>query len=75
MNLSEVVEIATLLAIVTGFAFGIAQMRLAYRQRQRREQNVPNMAEWFQWLAERLEAHPAPGKEEGAHISQRHWQP
>lgn len=46
-----------------------------YIQHQRVEQNVPNMAEWFQWLAERLEQYPAPGKKEGAYVSQQNWAP
>jgi hypothetical protein len=32
-------------------------------------------AEWFQWLAEQLAAHPAHGKREGAHVAFRDWQP
>jgi hypothetical protein len=31
--------------------------------------------EWFQWLAEQLEAHPAPGKAEGAHLVFKDWRP
>jgi hypothetical protein len=31
--------------------------------------------EWFQWLAERLEEYPAPGKRDGAHLAFRHWKP
>jgi hypothetical protein len=32
-------------------------------------------AEWFQWLAEQLAAHPAYGKREGAHVAFRDWRP
>jgi len=32
-------------------------------------------AEWFQWLAERLEEHPAPGKNVGAPVAHRDWKP
>ena len=31
--------------------------------------------EWFQWLAERMETYPAPGKQEGAHRVHRSWKP
>lgn len=31
--------------------------------------------EWFQWLAERLEQYPAPGKLEGAYVAHRDWRP
>lgn len=31
----------------------------------------PNIAEWWQWLYERLEEDPDPGKEIGAHIAYR----
>jgi hypothetical protein len=31
------------------------------------------LGEWFQWLAERMEECPAPGKEEGAAVAYRDW--
>lgn len=31
--------------------------------------------EWMQWLAERLDEHPSPGKRAGAHLSHRGWRP
>ena len=31
--------------------------------------------EWFQWLAERLDEYPAPGKSESAAIVHRDWKP
>jgi hypothetical protein len=34
-----------------------------------------NFAEWFQWLAERMEAFPAPSKQQGAHRTFRSWKP
>lgn len=33
----------------------------------------PNPGEWWQWLVERMQEHPAPGKAEGAHIAFRAW--
>jgi hypothetical protein len=31
--------------------------------------------EWFQWLAERMEQYPAPGKAQGAAAAFRDWVP
>lgn len=32
-----------------------------------------NLGEWYQWLADRLEEDPAPGKATGAHVFHRSW--
>lgn len=32
-----------------------------------------NLGEWFQWLAERMNEDPAPGKGDGAHLFHRSW--
>jgi len=42
---------------------------------QRRRLGTPNWGEWFQWLAERLEEHPVPGKSQGAYEAFRTWRP
>ena len=34
-----------------------------------------SLCEWYQWLAERIEAYPAPGKAAGAHVTHRDWKP
>jgi hypothetical protein len=34
---------------------------------------IGSYAEWYQWLAERMEEDPAPGKSTGAHLAHRHW--
>jgi hypothetical protein len=31
--------------------------------------------EWYQWLAERIEQYPAPGKDIGAPIAFKNWKP
>jgi hypothetical protein len=31
--------------------------------------------EWFQWLAERLDEYPAPGKDVSAPLADRTWTP
>ena len=33
----------------------------------------PSYGEWWQWLVERMDEDPAPGKREGAHIAFRSW--
>ncbi len=45
-----------------------------YVESRRRELGV-YYGEWMQWLAERLQEHPSDGKQEGAHIAHRRWQP
>lgn len=50
--------------------------RLApYIEQQRSERGLENIAEWFQWLAERLEKHGRKDKSLGAHVAFKHWQP
>ena len=39
----------------------------------RRETLGPMFGEWFQWLAERLEEDPAPGKSQGAWLAHKGW--
>jgi hypothetical protein len=39
----------------------------------REKHDDPSVAEWFQWLAERLEEDPAPKKSQGAYIAFRNW--
>lgn len=41
----------------------------------RAEKELVNFAEWFEWLAERLDAHPEPCKATGAHLAHRDWRP
>ena len=45
-----------------------------YMESRRQELGV-SYAEWMEWLAERLIAHPSPGKSKGAHIAHRDWRP
>lgn len=33
----------------------------------------PSLGEWWQWLVERMEQDPAPGKSVGAHVAFRDW--
>ena len=38
---------------------------------ERVDKRNPNIGEWWQWLYERLETDPDPGKKQGAHIAYR----
>jgi hypothetical protein len=38
---------------------------------ERTASRSPNVGEWWQWLYERLEADPEPGKARGAHLAYR----
>ncbi len=42
---------------------------------QRRSTMGAMFGEWFQWLAERLDENPAPGKDVGAPVAHRKWTP
>jgi hypothetical protein len=46
-----------------------------YIEQQRTERNLPNIAEWFQWLSERLEMYGRPEKSLGTHIAFKDWSP
>ncbi len=41
---------------------------------RRRELGV-SYGEWMQWLAEKLDEHPSPGKHLGAHLAHKRWRP
>ncbi len=42
---------------------------------KRKELGIVSYGEWMQWLAERMDESPSPGKIEGAHLSHRRWRP
>jgi hypothetical protein len=44
-------------------------------EEERARTGTPSRYEWFQWLAEQLEAHPTPGKAQGAYAAYRDWKP
>ena len=46
-----------------------------YVEAEREASGTQSIGEWFQWLAERLEEHPIPGRAKGAHIAFRDWSP
>jgi len=44
-----------------------------YMDAERARLGTPNIGEWWQWLVERLDEDPAPGKALGAHVAFRKW--
>jgi hypothetical protein len=46
-----------------------------YIEQERVERGLPNIAEWFQWLAEHLEESGRPDKAVGTHVAYRDWEP
>lgn len=48
---------------------------LPHIEKLRADNGAPSIYEWFQWLAERLEANQPSYKEQGAQVAFRDWQP
>lgn len=44
-----------------------------YVEAERTRLGSASVGEWWQWLADRMEEDPAPGKREGAHVAFRTW--
>lgn len=57
--------------MVGGWVRGTWRRLRRWVEAERAEQRNPNMAEWWQWLYELLEADPDPSKVRGAHVSFR----
>ena len=60
--------------LVGGYLRGTWTRLHPYIESRRRDLGV-HYGEWMQWLVERLDEHPSPGKAEGAHRSHRAWKP
>jgi hypothetical protein len=45
----------------------------AYTLAERERLGSQSIGEWWQWIVERMDEDPAPGKHEGAHIAFRAW--
>ncbi|HEX5721973.1 MAG TPA: hypothetical protein VFZ06_04400 [Acidimicrobiia bacterium] len=66
-----VVELHTLDRMVGGWVRATWQRLRRWVEAERVDKQTPNVAEWWQWLYEMLEADPDPGKLAGVHISYR----
>lgn len=71
----RIVPLQTLDLLVGGVIRACWKRLRPYIEQQRRERNLPNIAEWFQWLAERLEESGRPEKALGTHVAFRNWKP
>jgi hypothetical protein len=71
----RIVPLQTLDLLVGGIVRACWRRMRPYIEDQREKRNLPNIAEWFQWLAERLEQYGRPEKSLGAHVAYRDWRP
>ena len=70
---SRTVDLHDLDRAMGGVARGLWRRLRPYVEARREKEQDPNFGEWFQWLVERMEEDPAPGKADGAHVSYRGW--
>ena len=71
MIFERVVDLHMLDRMVGGWVRGTWTRLRRWVEAERAENRNPNTGEWWQWLYERLEADPDPGKAPGAHVSHR----
>lgn len=71
MVFEGVVDLHLLDRMVGGWVRGTWRRLRPWIESERIQKRSQNMGEWWQWLFERLEADPAPGKAAGAHIAFR----
>ncbi len=67
MVFEGVVDLHMLDRMVGGWVRGGWRRLRRWIEAERVDKRSPNVAEWWQWLYEMLEARPAPGKAVGAH--------
>lgn len=75
MVYERVVPLEVLDRMFGGFIRTIWQKLQPWVEAERTRTGVVNHAEWGQWLAEQLAAHPEPSKATGAHVAYRAWKP
>ena len=71
MVYENVVDHRMLDRMVGGWVRGTWRRLGRWVEAERAETRNPNVGEWWQWLYERIEADPDPGKAMGAHIAYR----
>jgi len=77
IDLPTLLNLITTGAVVIGVFFGLFELRQALANRREHKWieaegasiGSPNVGEWWQWLYERMEADPDPGKAAGAYVS------
>jgi hypothetical protein len=71
----RIVPLQTLDHMVGGIIRASWKRLRPYIEGQRQDRDLPNIAEWFQWLAERLEDFGQPEKALGTHVAFKDWEP
>ena len=71
MVFEDVVNHRMLDRMVGGWVRGTWRRLRVWVEAERVDNRNPNVGEWWQWLYDRLEADPDPGKARGAHIAYR----
>lgn len=71
MVFENVVDHRMLDRMVGGWVRGTWRRLRVWVESERVENRNQNVGEWWQWLYERLESDPDPGKAQGAHIAYR----
>lgn len=71
MVFENVVDHRMLDRMVGGWVRGTWRRLRVWVEAERVDNRNPNVGEWWQWLYERLEADPDPGKARGAHVAYR----
>jgi hypothetical protein len=71
----RMVPLETLDLLVGGVIRACWRRLTPYIEQQRSERGLENIAEWFQWLAERLKKHGRKDKSLGAYVAFVDWQP
>lgn len=71
MVFENVVDHRMLDRMVGGWVRGTWRRLHLWVESERQQNRNPNVGEWWQWLYERLEADPDPGKAKGAYVTYR----
>ena len=71
MVFEGVVDLHTLDRMVGGWIRGSWRRLNRWVEAERVDNRNPNVGEWWQWVYERLQADPDPGKAHGAHVAYR----
>lgn len=75
MVFERVLPLHVLDRMMGGFIRTIWQRLKPWVDDERRRTGVVNHAEWTEWLADQLAAHPEPSKQVGAQVAYRSWKP
>jgi hypothetical protein len=71
----RVAPLRTLDLLVGGVVRGSWDRLHRFVEWERESTGIPVRAEWFQWLADRLNQYPQPEKKVGAHVAFADWKP